>query len=758
MDYQEYKHDFLETLRNDSAISGSDSEDEFLNHTLDILSDYNEVEAPLRFGMGDKKGRGGRLMRADGYSFDETDHSLILFISDFQDSLETDNLTMSRVDELYWRIYYLLDEICNGNINDYFDDSDEMIKISRLIRKRVLATGDDPDQILKIKFYILTNKELDTKLLNSNLLETTIRKTKGKSKTTRSNKKIKKASFNDKPLEINLWHLERLYEMENSNNNDPIVIDIKNDFPELGLNGIPCLKGEVGENLGYEAYIAIIPGKLLADIYIEHGSKVLEGNVRAFLGTNGSKSVNSGIKRTINTDPTKFFTYNNGIATTAADVEIEENNGNLFITKIVDLQIINGGQTTASLAESVLKKTNINLDGIFVPMKLTVIEDRESENVDGVRFYDQMVQNIAKYANSQNKVTAADLFSNDPFHIWMEKMSKKHLAPPAQYSVPTGWYYERSRKRYLQEQVKLRGEDAKRFILKFPKKQIISKEQLAVYLTTIKCKPHIVSKGKNWVMKEFGIEIGEEYKTNKNVFNELYFKKCVCAAIIFRSVDNYLEENKDSAKRPTGFWYKAGGYKLNIVPYSISKIISCIPAGYTLNWELIWQKQCLSAPFMREIEKVTKLTNDFICNSHGMIVTEYCKRLSTWEEFRDSIHYSLSEEFLKELLLLSVVNEAEKSAISDQKESNDLQSVLELVSLGTQYWTELMEKGMAKSLISYQEQTSLKQIISMSMTGNIPVSGSGKVPYKTLNVIKMALAVKDKLESEGIIITNESKV
>lgn len=758
MDYQEYKHDFLENLRNDSAISGSDTEDEFLNHTLDILSEYDEVEDPLRIGMGDKKGRGGRLMRTDGYSFDETDHSLILFISDFQDSLETDKLTMTRVDELYWRIYYLLDEICNGSISDYFDDSDDMIKISRLIRKRILAAGDDPELILKIKFYILTNKELDTKLLNSNLLETTIRKTKGKSKTTRSNKKIKKAAFNDKPLEINLWHLERFFEMENSNNNDPIVIDIKNDFPELGVDGIPCLKGEIGENLGYEAYIAIIPGKLLADIYIEHGSKVLEGNVRAFLGTNGSKSVNSGIKRTINTDPTKFFTYNNGIATTAADVEIEESNGNLLITKIVDLQIINGGQTTASLAESVLKKTNISLDGIFVPMKLTVIDDREAENEDGVRLYDKMVQDIAKYANSQNKVTAADLFSNDPFHIWMEKMSKKHLAPPAQYSVPTGWYYERSRKRYLQEQIKLHGDEAKRFVLKFPKKQIISKEQLAMYLTTIRCKPHIVSKGKNWVMKEFGAEIGEEYKANRAVFNELYFKKCVCATIVFRSVDNYLEENKDSAKKPTGFWYKTGGYKLNIVPYSIAKIISCIPDGYTLNYSLIWQKQCLSAPFMREIEKVTKLTNDFICDSHGMIVTEYCKRLSTWEEYKNRVHYTLSDDFLNELIPLSLIKEEEQSAKSEQKETNELQSIMDLISLGASYWSELMKKGMEKSLISYQEQAALKQLISMTMTGNIPVSGSGKVPYKTTTTIKTVLEVKDKLEAEGILITNESKV
>lgn len=750
MDYQEYKHDFLESLRNDSAISGAETEDEFLNRTLEILTDFNEIEDPVRIGMGDKPRKNKSLMRIDGYSFDEVDHSLILLISDFQDSYNTDNLTETRVDELYWRLYNFLDEICNGDINEYFDASDDILKVTRLIRRRINAVGDDPEMLLKIKFFIITNKELSTKLLDKNLLETTIRKKKGKSKITKTTKKIKKADFNGKPLEINLWHLERFFEMENSNNNDPIVIDIKKDFPELGINGIPCIKGNIGEDLGYEAYIAIIPGKLLASIYIEYGSKVLEGNVRAFLGTNGAKSVNSGIKKTINTDPTKFFTYNNGIATTAADVEIEENNGETLITRIVDLQIINGGQTTASLAEAVLKRTNIDLDGIFVPMKLTVIEDREAENEEGIRFYDRMVQDIAKFANSQNKVTAADLFSNDPFHIWMEKMSKKHLAPPSLYAIPTGWYYERSRKKYLQEQIKLRGEEAKRFTLKFPKKQIINKEQLAMYLTAIDLKPHIVSKGKNWTMKEFGTKIGQDYRNNKAMFNEFYFKRCICAAIIFRSVDNYLETNKDSIKKPTGFWYKSGGYKGNIVPYTIAKILSSIPKSYTLNWNYIWQKQSLSPAFMREIEKVTKITNDFICDSHGVIVTEYCKRASTWEEYRDSIKYELSSDFINELMPESLIKEQEMFAKSEQKEMNDLQVVMEVIAKGADYWNKLMIAGMQKSLLSYQEQTAVKQIINMAITGNVPVSASGKVPFKTMTTIKLILAAKDKLEAEGI--------
>lgn len=750
MNYQEYKDNFMDTLRADSVHSGTDTEDEFMNYVLDLMVDFDELFSPEMTGMGDKKGKGGRIMRADGYCFDETDHSLILIISDFQDSKTPDKLTMTRVDELYWRLYYFLDEVCNGNIYAYFDDSDEVLKIAEYIRKRMNADKNDPDLLLKVKFYIITNRELDTKLLSKNLLETTINSSRGKKKTTKTTKRMKKAAFNEKPLEITLWYPERFFEMESSNNIEPVVIDIKENY---GYIGIPCIKGNIGDDIDYEAYIAIIPGKLLADIYIDHGSRVLEGNVRAFLGTSSSKSVNNGIKRTINNDPTKFFTYNNGIATTAADIETELVDDQLYITKIVDLQIINGGQTTATLAEAVLKKTNTELSGIYVPMKLTVIYDRDIKDENGIRFYDSMVKSIAKFANSQNKVTAADLFSNDPFHILIEQMSKRYLAPSGKFAVPTGWYYERSRKKYQQEQVKLSKAEQKRFISKFPKSQVITKEQLAVYLTTVfSLRPDIVSKGKNWTMRNFGTEISERFKKDRESFNELYFRKCICAAIIYRTVDKYLENNKDSAKKPTGFWYKTGGHKLNIVPYSISKIISSIPDGYSLDWNYIWTKQAISAAFMHEVEIVTKMTNDFICDSGGMIVTEYCKKPLTWETFRDKIKYSPSADFMSELISISAVKEKEKSAKALKKEEYNMQSVIEIVGRGVAYWQNIVKIVKDNRIsVSYQELTAIHQLIELSRTGNIPSTSSGKIQSRLIKTIKTAKALEENLITEGLL-------
>lgn len=197
MDYAEYRSDLLNNLRNDAQINGTDTEDEFIRHAFDVLSDFDEVSDPQLVNMWDKTVGGNRKIRLNGYAFDEADNSLILFISDFQDSLTPDNLTMSRVDELYWRLYYYLDEVCNGKIEEYFDESDPdgILKLSRLIRKRINGTETE-EPFLKIRFFILTNKELDKKLLDANLLETTVRSSKSKSRrTVKSTKKNKEARF-----------------------------------------------------------------------------------------------------------------------------------------------------------------------------------------------------------------------------------------------------------------------------------------------------------------------------------------------------------------------------------------------------------------------------------------------------------------------------------------------------------------------------------------------------------------------------------
>lgn len=703
MDFQDYVKEFLDELRTDAAINATDAGDEFILKTFELMESVNELKDPVQFYFG-KSGRRNRPMQIDGYCFDDAENSLILLLSDFEDSHTPENLTNSKIDSLYKKMINFLDEVCNGDLQTYCDDSDDALKLSRLIKTRI---SDQISPILKIKFYIISNRRLSERV-----------------------KKLKEDEFNEKPVEVHLWPIERLFEVSNSFNNEPITIDIINDFHS---KGIPCIRGDIGNNLGYSAFIAIIPGKLLADIYIEHGSRVLEGNVRAFLGSSGSKSVNFGIKRTIMNEPTNFFTYNNGIAVTASKIELSDFDGELRITKIEDMQIINGGQTTASLAAAVLKKENVSLDGIFIPMKITVIEDRDSVDEDGIKFYDKMVQFISRYANSQNKVTAADFFSNSPYHVLLERMSKKYFAPPVNGSpVPTGWYYERARKKYDQEQIKMSKSERDKFAQKYPKKQIIKKEELAKYLYSIDCNPHIVSRGSNWIMKDFGASIDNMYAKNKAVFNEFYFKKCVAAAIIFRTVDRMVL---------TAPWYQKGGYKLNIVPYTISKIIDSIPDGYSIDWMRIWQCQSLYPSFVREIEVASKITNDFIIQSHGIIVTEYCKRKETWDTFREK-PYTLSDGFIKDLIDAEDVREQAADAGKEQKALNNISVEIEVARLGSSYWQALLDAANKKHALTYKDISLLNVAANMEKTGKYPSPLQARA-------IK---AIKQKLDDEGIIV------
>lgn len=741
MDFKEYGVDLQNRIIAATAEENTTEAEAFFKIACETLQEYGIADEITHIHMEDIKA-GSKVIKVDAYSFDETDHSLNLYISDYDDGTSPGKLTASLIDKLYWRVYYYLEAACLSDITKYLQKGESGHLASVLIKNRMNCLVTDPERILKIHIVIVSNRDLDSKVYGKDFFAKEQAAAKRK-KQAKAAKKLKKDEFNGRPVDIDIWPLERFYEIVSADSNELIEIDLVEDF---GSEGIPCLKGNIGAQLDYDAYLGIIPGKLLADIYIEYGSRVLEGNVRAFLGTKSAKGVNSGIKRTINNDPAQFFTYNNGIAVTAADITTENKNGQLFITGFTDMQIINGGQTTATLAEAVLKKTNPSLDGIFVPIKLTVIRDREQETDDGTLVYDQMIHDIARFANSQNKVTASDLFSNDPFHIWMEKSSKKILAPTVRYNIPTGWYYERSRKKYQQEQFKLNGAEQKKFLAKFPKKQIITKEQLAMYLTALSGKPHLCAKGKTWVMKEYGTTIGALYKKDKALFNEYYFKKCICSAIIYREVDNYLESNK----KDPDFWYSAGGFKGNIVPYAIARIMDAIPAGFTLNWTSIWDNQALSDAFMNEVADVTKMVNDYFCNCGGVLISEHCKKENTWTDFKEKVSYTPSTEFIDELIPESMDKELGKSAQKDQKDTDELILVMSAIEKGVPYWQGVFQKGLASNTLSIADQNILRDLISFIMKGQIPLSSSGRVPSKTMSMIKKALEIEGLLNDEGM--------
>ena len=239
------------------------------------------------------------------------------------------------------------------------------------------------------------------------------------------------------------------------------------DFASLVRGGLPCIEaGNASDD--YSAYLCVVPATTLADIYDYFGSRLLEGNVRSFLTTKGR--VNKGIRNTVLNEAQMFFAYNNGIAATASAITIEETDRGLRLLTATDLQIVNGGQTTASLA-SARRQDKASLERVFVPMKLSVVTPERSG---------EMIPLISRYANSQNRVSDADFFSNHEYHRRLEKISRRLWAPAkpgAQHE--THWFYERARGQYVNEMAALSPGERRRYQQLNPRDQVVTKTDLA---------------------------------------------------------------------------------------------------------------------------------------------------------------------------------------------------------------------------------------------------------------------------------------
>lgn len=155
---------------------------------------------------------------------------------------------------------------------------------------------------------------------------------------------------------------------------------------------------------------------------------------------------------------------------------------------------------------------------------------------------------------------------------------------------------------------------------------------------------------------------------------------------------------------------------------------------------------------MHEIEVVTKMTNDYICDSNGVIVTEYCKKEATWTRYRDNVRYVLSPEFFDELISILDVKEKAVSAKKEKKEENNLQDIMKIVNRGAEYWRKLILIAQQNSIaVSYQELSAIKSLIDMAETGNIPSTPSGKIPSRVAKAIETSLKLEEKLKTEGLL-------
>ena len=648
MDIGEFRIQFMEQLRFDAEHEGTEPESQFISKALDLLEEIGEVSDPMPMSI-EMKGRRGRIMAFDAYAYDEADGALIMIASDFINEIDnTPTLTNTRIDELFLHMRNFIEESVEGDVSAYCDDSDPAINIAKEIKTKVgksmLAT-----EILRFKFIILSNAVLSRQVKN-----------------------VSREEFLERPVELNIWTIERFHQTYSTNSSEIIEIETK----DFGCDGIQYLKADIGEDANYDAYLGIVPGEFLANIYCKYGSKLLQGNIRAFLSVRGK--VNKGIRETIIKNPENFFTYNNGIAVVARTIGFSEDKSKIIYLK--DPQIINGGQTTASLANAKIKKEvkDGGMNNLFVPMKLTVLNVDDDMSEEDIDRYNSITKTISQCANSQNAVSEADFFSNHPFHVLMEQLSRKKMAPPVNGNpYQTIWFYERSRGKWEQEQMQLSPAARSKFCEKHPKNQVIKKEKLAKCLNAFAMNPHEVCQSSAINFSHFAKTINNLYETSKESINEVFFSKCVCSVIIFDSLDRRI--NKAD-------WYPTGGNKAQIIPYAIAKMMSMIPKDLDLDWKLIWQKQEMYPALEKELMNLAHIIHEFFeKEAQGGLVRSLARRADTWNKCKN-LPLSLSEEFRSTLIPKYEMKQEEAAAKKERKFSQAIDISVEVFKLGAEYW------------------------------------------------------------------------
>jgi AIPR protein len=467
-------------------------------------------------------------------------------------------------------------------------------------------------------------------------------------------------------------------------------IPIEINFEEEGFV-IPCIVSP-SENDQYQSYLAIMPGTALATIYERFGSRLLEQNVRSFLQFTGK--VNKGIRKTILDEPQMFLAFNNGIAATAEDLEIsrsKDGNG-IVLSKVKDFQIVNGGQTTASIYHT-FKKDKANLDDIFIQVKLSIVKNKNK--------FSEIVSRIAEYANTQNKVSAADLSSNNPYHVELEKLSRNIFAPHVHGQTnQTKWFYERARGQYRNAMLREGFTKVKKkaFELKNPKKQVFTKEDLAKYVNAsqevssakkLVIGPHIVVRGNQKNHIEFIRHNLVEKPDN------VYFEDLIAKAILFRKAE------KIYGVKPNAI----GDMRYVTVPYSIALL--SYQTENKLDFYKIWRNQDISDELKSILFKLMEKVEKYIKTmAPGSLYGEWAKKEECWnlvkkQEFGINLKHELKDDLSDSGS--SVVRKRLDDEETQQLEADE--QVLKLKEIPAKVWANIADWGRETELLSNQEIT-----------------------------------------------------
>jgi hypothetical protein len=632
---------------------GAISEQVFTQQAVDLLAASGESEnIVVKY---DEKALGTpKQHKINAYAISENYETVDLFITIFSGTDEISKISNSDIETASKRIlnffrkaiYSAGDEKNKYFKSDYIDEIEESSEIFQFAYT-LAKSKDIKENLIRVNAFILTNGTY-----------------KG---DYPSNTVISGYNFYYK-----IFDIESLYNLSEKSH-IPIEINFKSD----GFT-VPCIPSP-SINEEYQSYLAIIPGEALASIYERFGSRLLEQNVRSFLQFSGK--INKGIRTTIIKEPEMFLAFNNGIAATADEIELEnsEDGNGKIISVVKDFQIVNGGQTTASIYHT-QKKDKADISNIFVQVKLSVVKNKEK--------FSEIVSRISEYANTQNKVSVSDLSSNRPYHIELEKLSRNVFTPITDSQpIQTKWFYERARGQYKNAILKdgFTPSRKKAFDLKNPKHQLFTKEELAKYINAyqeisdgrkILIGPHYVVRGnqKNYVQfMNFNLE---------KKMNNVYFEDTITKAILYRAAE------KVYGVKPRAI----GDMRYITVPYTIT-LLNCL-TNSQLDLYKIWKAQEISNSLKSLLHLMMSTLEVFIKDTApGGLYGEWAKKEECWIKLRDN-DFKFDLSTIKQDLV-DKKNPAKRTIISeDEVELQKRQEELERIkSIPSKVWKKIEEWG-----------------------------------------------------------------
>ena len=590
--------------------------------------------------------------RIDGYSLNIEQGELCLAVCDFRSGNELAPLNAAEAESSFKLADRFYANSCNEKFINNLEDSSPTFQAAYLIFTNRAV-------IKRVRIVLLTNARM------------AIRK---KLNTMREENGVR--------FSYSILDFERYASIQNSRNgSEPIELD----FEEHGLQPLPCLKAS-SETDDYASYLVVMPGTVLAEIYGLFGARLLEANVRTFL--QAKTKVNSGIINTLKDEPANFFAFNNGLTATASDIELGKLNGDNVIRKIRNLQIVNGGQTTASILYA-RDKGKADLARAYVQMKLSVVSPDAIE---------ELVPLISRFANTQNKISEADFFSSHPFHVHLEKISRRVSAPPREGSLAASkWFYERARGQYKDEQAYMTPAARTKFQIEYPRDQLVVKTDLAKSEMSFLQKPHLVSRAAQKCFLDFAGYIDGLWDKDATNFGDGYFRDAMMRLMIFRWTDKMIASSE---------WYKNNrAHKSQTVTYTLAVLASLLKkAELNLDYKAFWPRQSLPEPlseFLTELAPlVAGILNDAPSTTRN--IAEYCKTQACWSRVEGSFTYDIGSVLGSCAVSGNEAKDQKRDDRKVRKIDTGIDAQMRVMELASR-WPAIREFGIAKRLLTGTE-------------------------------------------------------